>query len=137
MIQRGWLPESPSTGLRAGFAAVREGSAGPAAPLGCYAVVADGLAIEFRWQDGFSPSVCRDWSFGCRSHYWIRKGQVRWATQLSDRDIAACGWAGDLLLTGRVVWSERALKGSTFSRRAAADELGRPSQRARLWVSLN
>lgn len=33
------------------------------------------------------PSI-GNWSFACRSHYWIRQGRVRWAAQLSDREIS-------------------------------------------------
>lgn len=32
------------------------------------------------------PSI-GNWSFPCRSHYWIEKGRVRWAAQMSDAEI--------------------------------------------------
>lgn len=35
-----------------------------------------------------NPSV-GNWNFPCRSHYWIRSGQIRWAEQWSDEQIAA------------------------------------------------
>lgn len=34
------------------------------------------------------PSI-GNWSFPCRSHYWIDKGRVRWAGPLSEAAIAA------------------------------------------------
>jgi Family of unknown function (DUF6527) len=34
------------------------------------------------------PSI-GNWSFACRSHYWIRKGRIVWAEQWSDAEIAA------------------------------------------------
>ncbi len=35
-----------------------------------------------------SPSI-GNWSFPCRSHYWITKGRVRWAAPMSDAAIQA------------------------------------------------
>lgn len=35
-----------------------------------------------------SPSV-GNWSFPCRSHYWIRNNQVEWAGSWTDDEIAA------------------------------------------------
>lgn len=35
-----------------------------------------------------SPSV-GNWSFPCRSHYWIRNDQVEWAGRWTDDEIAA------------------------------------------------
>ncbi len=32
------------------------------------------------------PSI-GNWSFGCKSHYWIRRNQVVWAENLSQRQI--------------------------------------------------
>ncbi|HLM99177.1 MAG TPA: DUF6527 family protein [Bryobacteraceae bacterium] len=34
------------------------------------------------------PSI-GNWSFACRSHYWIRNNRVRWAAQWSPEEIAA------------------------------------------------
>lgn len=34
------------------------------------------------------PSI-GNWSFPCRSHYWIRKNEVRWAGDCSDERVAA------------------------------------------------
>lgn len=33
------------------------------------------------------PSV-GNWSFDCQSHYWIRRNRVRWAGQMSEKQIA-------------------------------------------------
>lgn len=33
-----------------------------------------------------SPSI-GNWSFYCRSHYWIRSGKIEWAGQWSDQEI--------------------------------------------------
>lgn len=34
------------------------------------------------------PSI-GNWSFPCRSHYWIRNNKVRWAEEWSDKDVRA------------------------------------------------
>ena len=41
----------------------------------------DGVSISL------SPSI-GNWSFPCRSHYWIRSGRILWAENLSDEEIA-------------------------------------------------
>ncbi|PPC95172.1 MAG: hypothetical protein CTY35_09900 [Methylotenera sp.] len=33
------------------------------------------------------PSV-GNWSFPCKSHYWITHGQIKWAAKMSDKQIA-------------------------------------------------
>lgn len=33
------------------------------------------------------PSI-GNWSFPCKSHYWINKGRIRWAEHMSDSKIA-------------------------------------------------
>jgi hypothetical protein len=35
-----------------------------------------------------TPSI-GNWGFPCRSHYWIKENHIRWAGQLSAREIAA------------------------------------------------
>ena len=35
-----------------------------------------------------SPSV-GNWSFQCRSHYWIERGRIRWAPTWTDAQVAA------------------------------------------------
>lgn len=37
---------------------------------------------------GLSPSI-GNWSFPCRSHYWIRNGRVIWSTQWTEKKIQA------------------------------------------------
>lgn len=44
-------------------------------------LVFDGVSISL------SPSI-GNWSFPCRSHYWIRSGKIRWAENWSDERIA-------------------------------------------------
>lgn len=41
----------------------------------------DGVSISL------SPSI-GNWSFPCRSHYWIRSGKIRWAENWSDEKIS-------------------------------------------------
>lgn len=36
----------------------------------------------------FSPSV-GNWSFPCRSHYWIDRGLIRWSTDWTGQQVAA------------------------------------------------
>jgi hypothetical protein len=50
----------------------------------------DGVAVSLH------PSV-GNWSLGCRSHYWIDRGAVKWAGQWSDAQVAA-GRTHDRLL---------------------------------------
>lgn len=33
------------------------------------------------------PSI-GNWSFPCRSHYWVRKNQIRWAASMSEKQIS-------------------------------------------------
>ena len=44
-------------------------------------LIFDGVSISL------SPSI-GNWSFACRSHYWIRSGRIRWAENWSDEKIA-------------------------------------------------
>ena len=34
------------------------------------------------------PSI-GNWSFPCKSHYWVRRGRVRWARPWSEKEVAA------------------------------------------------
>ncbi len=38
-------------------------------------------------QVSLSPSI-GNWSYPCRSHYWIERGRVRWAGSMSDEQIS-------------------------------------------------
>lgn len=46
-------------------------------------LIFDGRSISLE------PSI-GNWSFPCRSHYWITRGQVRWAAQWSREQVEAC-----------------------------------------------
>ena len=50
-------------------------------------------------QVSLSPSI-GNWSFACRSHYWIRNGRVVWAGDMSDEAIQS-GREMDKLLKDR------------------------------------
>lgn len=54
-------------------------------PLGPtdWSVTVDGEAVTMY------PSI-GNWSFPCKSHYWISRGQIRWAEQWSEEQI----WLG-------------------------------------------
>ncbi len=58
-----------------------------------WTLIYDGVSISL------NPSM-GNWSFGCRSHYWISKSTVRWARPWSSSRIAA-GRAQDLRLKER------------------------------------
>jgi len=47
----------------------------------------DGVSVSL------APSI-GNWSFPCRSHYWVRRNQIQWAGDWSDEEIAA-GRASD------------------------------------------
>jgi len=34
-----------------------------------------------------APSI-GNWALACRSHYWIREGEIRWSRRYSDAEIA-------------------------------------------------
>lgn len=53
----------------------------------------DGVSVSL------SPSI-GNWSFPCRSHYWIKHSTIRWAGDMSDEQIAA-GRAHDRRAKGR------------------------------------
>ena len=53
----------------------------------------DGVSVSL------SPSI-GNWSFACRSHYWIKHSNIRWAGDMSDEKIAA-GRAHDRRAKGR------------------------------------
>jgi Family of unknown function (DUF6527) len=61
------------------------------------------------------PSI-GNWSFPCRSHYWIRKNTVEWAKRWSDDEIDA-GRANDRELRQRDYREEAQDKKSTLWRR--------------------
>ncbi len=63
-------------------------------PCGCGELVVTSMAPH-AWSMTFdgetvslNPSI-GNWSLPCKSHYWIRKGQIRWARTFNDSEIAA------------------------------------------------
>jgi len=47
-----------------------------------WSIIFDGVSI------GLTPSI-GNWSFPCKSHYWIRHGDVIWSDRWSDQKIGA------------------------------------------------
>jgi len=45
---------------------------------------------------GLAPSI-GNWSFPCRSHYWIKNGRVLWSAQWSERQVQASRESDQLL----------------------------------------
>lgn len=45
-------------------------------------LIYDGVSVSL------NPSI-GNWSFDCKSHYWIERNKVRWAVQWTDEQIAA------------------------------------------------
>ena len=42
----------------------------------------DGMSVSL------SPSI-GNWSFACRSHYWVDEGRIRWARDFSEYEVAS------------------------------------------------
>ena len=72
-----------------------------------------------------NPSI-GNWSFKCRSHYWIRQGRITWGTQLSGREIAA-------LRAGQRLEKDRYYKGAAAHHGATTAEPTPPASRRRWW----
>ena len=64
----------------------------PLSPTG-WQVTFDGKTVSL------SPSI-GNWSFPCRSHYWITRDRILWAKSMSEREIEA-GRRRDRSLTAR------------------------------------
>jgi hypothetical protein len=73
-------------------------------------VTFDGETVSLR------PSI-GNWGFPCRSHYWIERGEVRWARSMSPAAIA----------DGRA--ADRAAKAAYYRRSTAPAVSGRSTQR--------
>ena len=69
------------------------------------------------------PSI-GNWSFACKSHYWIRDGKVRWAGMWSHEEIEA-GRARDRLAKQRY-----------FKAESAATDSARKKDRRGFWQKL-
>ena len=63
-------------------------------------LIFDGKSISLE------PSI-GNWSFDCKSHYWIRAGKVRWAGMWSQKEIDA-GRAADRLAKNKYFEAETA-----------------------------
>jgi hypothetical protein len=82
-------------------------------------LIFDGKSISL------DPSI-GNWSFDCKSHYWIRGGKVRWAGMWSQEEIDA-GRAGDQLAKRRYFKAESAMPA------AAQEKERRPFWRKLKW----
>lgn len=70
-----------------------------------------------------NPSI-GNWSLPCRSHYWIRRGQIDWAAQWTDEEISL----------GRKM--DRITKRKQFSGGSRRAEVSQPSKNnSRSWTS--
>ncbi len=83
-----------------------------------WTLIYDGVSISL------NPSI-GNWSFECRSHYWISESTVRWARQ----------WPASRITAGRT--QERRLKERYYGERAIAfqrtEESARKGATKRLW----
>lgn len=84
-----------------------------------------------------SPSI-GNWSFPCKSHYWIDKGRVRWSTRMSDAQIRAVRDL-DRHSKDRFYGEDHAVDGQRAHASAPVPQLARPAQglltRLRSWWS--
>ena len=80
------------------------------------------------------PSI-GDWSFDCKSHYWIENSRVRWARRWTREEIDA-GRTYDRLAKKRYFEGRKA--GSSDGSRALASELAKDKTRTKssLWSEL-
>ena len=81
----------------------------------------DGVSISL------SPSI-GNWSFPCRSHYWIRSGKIHWAENWSDEKIS-CGREVDKV-------EKDIFFGSEVESRTTSEELVAPENAKSYWRSL-
>ena len=82
------------------------------------------------------PSV-GNWSFPCRSHYWINQGTVHWAKQWSDERIAAGRaydrWAKEGYFTGSAANRQQAQAKSDGKAPRTRSGRGLWAQLSKLW----
>ncbi|UIK04772.1 DUF6527 family protein [Neorhizobium galegae] len=87
-----FIPEDLSSGVL--YVSKRYSTASHLCCCGCGLEVVTPLnpakwrLVESGHSASLSPSV-GNWSFPCRSHYWITGNQVRWAAAMSAKKIAA------------------------------------------------
>lgn len=72
------------------------------------------------------PSI-GNWSFPCRSHYWIERGRVRWSYQMNERQVAT------IRRQDQMAAEQYANSGSGLDQ---AKSLSRPSWMRRFWSRL-
>lgn len=80
-----------------------------------------------------SPSI-GNWSYKCRSHYWIKDGQVRWAERWTTNQIKA-GKQEDRLQKAKYYHDQDAISGPTAIDQAEIEE-GEPKPVTRWWTRL-
>jgi hypothetical protein len=88
-----------------------------------WSLIFDGETVSF------TPSI-GNWSFACRSHYWIRRNQVVWAPEWSESQIAL-GRLNDLV-------SKQRLYGNTIEQesQSPSDSGSSPNMPMGLWANL-
>ncbi len=72
------------------------------------------------------PSI-GNWSFACRSHYWIIRNRVKWAQQWSEEEIRA-GRAYDALAKREYFGTGKAPTGPVTSASDRGPEKGKPKE---------
>lgn len=87
-----FLPKDLEEGLL--YVSEEFGVAGHLCPCGCRAKIITPLGpIEWSYKETdekatLSPSI-GNWQIPCKSHYWIRGGQIEWSTLWSNDEIIA------------------------------------------------
>lgn len=75
------------------YVSIEFGVAGHICPCGCGSKIITPLGgtewkfLEIKGEASLYPSI-GNWQLPCRSHYWIRKGKVKWSYSWSDERIA-------------------------------------------------
>lgn len=85
----------------------------------------DGVSVSL------TPSI-GNWSFPCRSHYWIERSRVKWAGQWSDEQIAA-GRARDRQAKQRYYTPDQSPNHGNAASAPGAHKPAQPPPRAGLW----
>ncbi|RIH63512.1 hypothetical protein D1164_19345 [Mariniphaga sediminis] len=87
-----YLPNKLETGIL--YVSKKYGIAGHLCPCGCGNKIITPLDST-EWQltikkdkPSLYPSI-GNWQLPCKSHYWIRNGEIKWSYQWSEEEIAA------------------------------------------------
>jgi hypothetical protein len=80
------------------------------------------------------PSI-GNWSFPCRSHYWVRRGQILWAGTMSRKEIGE-GRRRDAVLRSADAESLVAAASDVHVRQIEAAEVGPEAETARGWKQI-